>query len=246
MALYYHSATTPDIFLPGARLETVKTRASAPPFFGETDSFSVRERVSETPRETRNARRGGKLSAFEGAFSSCSASRRGRSARAHRARTSLERRFERRLERPFPSRVLDASSRRPREPRILESSPRARWRPEFPKETSGRFPTRPRLHRAGRLFPRAVTSARARARPAWMRTADPRDGLGARPATWTARAPAPRRTSCSPPRASTRRAGRGTRRRCSGCWTAPNRGCPWTRATPGHGRLCTSPPAGAG
>ena len=132
---------------------------------------SVRERClgnasGGTLRSTeicwKTAGRGGK----EGAFSSCSASRRDRSASAHRARTSLERRFERRLERPPPSRVLDASSRRPREPRILESSPRARWRPGFPKETSGRFPTRPRLHRAGRLCPRAVTSARARARPA--------------------------------------------------------------------------------
>ena len=140
-------------------------------FSGKQKVVRSANAVSATPLEKRSrstencwktAGRGGK----EGAFSSCSASRRDRSASAHRARTSLERRFERRLERPPPSRVLDASSRRPREPRILESSPRARWRPGFPKETSGRFPTRPRLHRAGRLFPRAVTSARARARPA--------------------------------------------------------------------------------
>ena len=141
-------------------------------FSGKQKVVRSANAVSETPLEKRSGARktAGKLLVVavgkEGAFSSCSASRRDRSASAHRARTSLERRFERRLERPPPSRVLDASSRRPREPRILESSPRARWRPGFPKETSGRFPTRPRLHRAGRLFPRAVTSARARARPA--------------------------------------------------------------------------------
>ena len=145
----------------------------------------------------------------------------------------------------LPSRVNYTTPRRPRAPRVLEFSLRARWRPGSTRETSRRFPTQPRLHRAGSLFPRAMTSASARERLAWTCTADPRAGLGAPPETWTARARAPRRTSCSPPRASTRRAARATRRRRSGSLTAPTRGRPWTRATPVDARLCTSPPAGA-
>ena len=161
---------------------TAKTRESAPPFLGENrKSFARRTRSRKRPRRRETVDAHGKL------LVRVAAQKERFRAAAYRDGTDRPARTEPRATGRATGRanlLPLACSTRPRDAleRRAHSNPlpRARWRPGFP-ETSGRPTTRPRLHRAGRRSPRAVTSASARARARRGRARPPHALALARP-----------------------------------------------------------------